>query len=126
MQLPDLQHQAILLVEDEPVIAMDLVEAFERAGAATAVTSELQQALVLVEDESLSAAVLDHVMSDGDTSPLCKRMEERGLPFVMYSGFGKMHGACARGAQVSKPEDPEVIVAKVAELLRKERPGAAV
>ncbi len=127
MQLPELQHKAILIVEDEPVIAMDLAEAFERAGAATAVTSELQQALVLVEDESLSAAVLDHVLSDGDTSPLCKRMEERGLPFVMYSGFGKMHGACAQGAQVSKPEDPEVIVAKVAELLRKERlPGAAV
>jgi DNA-binding response OmpR family regulator len=114
---PTLQHRAILIVEDEPMIAMDVAQAFERAGAATAVTSTLHNALILVEDEKLSAAVLDHILPDGESSPLCKRLEERGLPFVVYSGIGDMHGPCALGKQVTKPENPSVLVSMVAKLL---------
>ena len=114
---PTLQDRAILIVEDEPMIAMDVAQAFERAGAATAVTSTLQNALILVEDEKLSAAVLDHILPDGESSPLCKRLEERGLPFVVYSGIGDMHGPCALGKQVTKPENPSVLVSMVAKLL---------
>ena len=114
---PTFQHRAILIVEDEPMIAMDVAQAFERAGATTSVTSTLHNALILVEDEKLSAAVLDHILSDGESSPLCKRLEERGLPFVVYSGIGDMHGPCALGKQVTKPEKPSVLVSKVAKLL---------
>ena len=114
---PTLQDRAILIVEDEPMIAMDLAQAFERAGAGIAVTSSLRHALILVEDQNLSAAVLDHVLSDGDSSPLCRRLEERGLPFVVYSGLGKLDGPCALGAQVAKPEKPAVLVSMVAELI---------
>ena len=92
MQPTGLEDCAILIVEDEPMIAMDLAQAFERAGAGIAVTSSLRHALILVEDQNLSAAVLDHVLSDGDSSPLCRRLEERGLPFVVYSGLGKLGG----------------------------------
>jgi Zn-dependent M16 (insulinase) family peptidase len=70
-----------------------------------------------VEDERLSAAVLDHKLSDGESSPLCKRLEERGLPFVVYSGVGKLNGPCALGTQVTKPEKPSVLVSLVAKLL---------
>lgn len=118
MTCPELQDKAVLLVEDEPIIAMDLAQAFERAGAATTVAATLRHALILVEDENLSAAVVDHVLPDGETSPLCKRLEDRSVPFVVYSGVDKVHGACARGAQVRKPQEPIVIVEKVAQLLR--------
>ncbi len=118
MQIRELQDRAILIVEDEPIISIDLAQAFERAGAQTTIAATLQHALMLVEDENLSAAVVDHVLSDGDTSPLCERLDERAVPFVVYSGVGKVHGTCAKGAQVSKPETPDVIVAKVAQLLR--------
>ncbi len=118
MQNLELQDRAILIVEDEPIISIDLARAFESAGAITAIAATLQHALVIAEDENLSAAVIDHVLSDGDTSPLCERLDERAVPFVVYSGVGKVHGTCAKGAQVSKPEKPDVIVAKVAQLLR--------
>ena len=114
---PTLQDRAILIVEDEPMIAMDVAQAFERAGAITSVTSTLHNALILVEDEKLSAAVLDHMLSDGESSPLCKRLEERGLPFVVYSGVGNMDGPCALGTQVTKPQKPSVLVSLVAKLL---------
>ncbi len=118
MQIGELQDRSILIVEDEPIISIDLAQAFERAGALTTIAATLQHALMLAEDESLSAAVVDHVLSDGDTSPLCERLDERAVPFVVYSGVGKVHGTCAKGGQVSKPETPDVIVAKVAQLLR--------
>jgi DNA-binding NtrC family response regulator len=118
MKRPELQDTAVLIVEDEPLIAMDLATAFERAGAVTTLTATLEQALLIVEDKTPSAAVIDHVLSDGDTSPLCKRLDERRVPFVVYTGMGTLDGACARGTQVSKPENPDAIVDKVAELLR--------
>jgi DNA-binding response OmpR family regulator len=95
---PTLQDRAILIVEDEPMIAMDVAQAFERAGATTSVTSTVHRALILVEDEKLSAAVLDHKLPDGESSPVCKRLEERGLPFVVYIGTGMGRALRSRSA----------------------------
>jgi hypothetical protein len=57
-----LQGRAILIVEDEPLIAMEIVRAFESAGVRVLKTGTLHHALVLLEDANagLSAAVLDH------------------------------------------------------------------
>ena len=112
-----LSGRSILIAEDEPLIALDIAEAFKDAGATTVVTSTLNRALVLVEHDGLSAAVLDHALADGDSSPLCRRLDERKLPFVVYSGLGNLHGACAQGVQVQKPENPKVLVAMVARLI---------
>ena len=78
-----LQGRSILIVEDEPLIAMEIVRAFESAGARVLKTSTLREALVVVEDDDLSAAVLDHGLSDGDSSKLCERLKELGIPFVL-------------------------------------------
>lgn len=117
MQSPTLRGRSILIVDDEPLIALDIAQAFEDAGAAIVVTSTLHHALVLVEHDGLSAAVLDHALHDGDSSPLCRRLDERGLPFVIYSGLSKLDGACAKGVQVAKPEDPTELVAIVGNLI---------
>ena len=114
---PTLHGRSILIVEDEPLIALDIAQAFEDAGAEIVVTSTLHHALVLVEHDGLSAAVLDHALHDGDSSPLCQRLDQRSLPFVIYSGLGKLHGACAKGVQVAKPEDPKALVVIIANLI---------
>lgn len=117
MESSTLCGRSILIAEHEPLIALDLAEAFKDAGARTVVTSTLHHALVLVEHDDLSAAVLDHALPDGDSSPLCQKLEERMVPFVVYSGLGNLHGACARGVQVKKPENPKALVAMVARLI---------
>ena len=45
-----LTGRSILIVEDEPLIALDIVQAFESAGARVVSTSTLRQALLLVEE----------------------------------------------------------------------------
>ena len=107
MESSSLSGRSILIAEDEPLIALDIAEAFKDAGATTVVTSTLHQALVLSEHDGLSGAVLDHALPDGDSSQLCQRLDERMLPFVVYSGLGNLHGACAKGAHIKKPEKPQ-------------------
>ena len=122
MQGPTLLGRSILVVEDEPLIALDITQSFEPTGAEMTTTNTLRHALLLVEHDGLSAAILDHALGDGDSSLLCKRLMERGIPFLIYSGFERLEGACKGAPHVSKPASPAVLVAAMEDLLR----GAAI
>lgn len=113
-----LQGRAILIVEDEPLIAMEIERAFESAGARVLKTSTLREALILVEDAGLSAAVLDHGLSDGDSSSLCERLRVLGIPFVLHSGYSAVEVPAETPMFVAKPQNPEVLVTAVKGLLR--------
>ena len=93
MERPTLQGRSILIVEDEPIIVMDLTQALEHTGAAVTSTNTLKHALLLVEHDGLSAAILDHALGDDNSTLLYKRLKERGIPFLIYSGFPKIEGA---------------------------------
>jgi DNA-binding response OmpR family regulator len=116
-----LSGRLILIVEDEPLIAMEIVQAFERAGARVVSISTLRQALLLVENDGPSAAVLDHALSDGDSSRLCERLRELDIPFVLHSGYSNIEGACRGALLVPKPASPQVLVTAVEGLLRSSR-----
>jgi DNA-binding response OmpR family regulator len=118
MPCPDLNGRSILIVEDEPLIALDIASAFEKSGAKVTTTGQLKHALTLVEHDGLSAAILDHALRDGDSDALCQRLKERGIPFVNYTGLSDLDGACGHGPSIPKPADPNLLVAKVAELLK--------
>ena len=106
----------ILVIEDEPLIALDIQQAFEDAGATVVVARTLAAALVEAEDTSISAAIVDHALGDGDSSEICERLKERNVPFVTYSGFA-LEGACAEAEHVNKPASPSVLVATVTGVL---------
>jgi DNA-binding response OmpR family regulator len=113
-----LAGRSILVVEDEPLIALDVAQALERAGALVLRTGLMGQALALAERDDLSAAVLDHAVGEEDSTPLCARLKERNIPFAMYTGRSRIKGACEDGAHILKPADPIVIVRTVAGLLQ--------
>jgi len=117
MEQPPLHGRSILIVEDEPLIALDIAQAFEDVGAETVISYTLSEALVCVEIDRLAAAVIDHALHDEESGPVCQRLNERKLPFVVYSGLNKLHGACAVGVQVIKPEDPRALVSIIGQML---------
>lgn len=117
MEHPRLQGCSILVVEDEPLIAADISHALKRAGADVTMTGTLRHALLLVEKDGLAAAVLDHALGNEDASTLCVRLKERSIPFLTYSGYEQLEGACRDGVHVSKPADTGLLVAKVQALL---------
>lgn len=105
----------ILIVEDEPIVALDIVSAFEEAGASVSVATTLTEATSIVEQGGLSAAVLDFGQ---DSNELCTRLRERGSPFVLYSGYGIFGDTCVGGVVIPKPAAPAALVEAISGLLR--------
>jgi CheY-like chemotaxis protein len=103
MARPSLEGRSILIVEDEPFIVLDITQQFEVTGAALTTTNTLKHALILVEHDGLCGAILDHALPDGDSSQLCARLKERGIPFMIYSGFKTVGGACAGAGHIETP-----------------------
>jgi DNA-binding response OmpR family regulator len=117
MNRATLDGRSILIVEDEPLIVMDITQAFEGSGAALTTTNTLRHALILVEHDGLSGAILDHSLGDGNSSILCARLTERGIPFLIYSGHAKVEGPCAGALHVNKPAAPGQLVAAMESLI---------
>ncbi len=112
-----LTGRLILIAEDEPLIALEIAQAFEAEGARVIATRNLTGALAGVEDPDLSAAILDHALSDGDSTMICARMKERNIPFVTYSGYDQLGDRYRKGVHVKKPQSMSVLVAAVKHLL---------
>jgi len=113
-----LRGRSILIVEDEPLIVMDITQALEDSGAELTTTNTLRHALLLVEHDGLSAAILDHALGDGDSSLLCARLKKRGIPFVIYSGYERVEGACKGAPHIAKPASQQELLAAVENLIR--------
>lgn len=103
MPRPHLKGSSILIVEDEPLIVLDITTAFADTGAHMTATNTLEHAMVLIEHDGLSAAILDHALLDGDSTSLCTRLTERRIPFLMYSGFATLDGPCKGAPHLVKP-----------------------
>jgi len=118
MQGTSLAGRSILIVEDEPIIALDIVTAFTNAGAVVFAARSLADAIRFVEHDGLSAAILDFGLGDDDASALCLRLEERRIPFILHSGYSRHGPACCSGIVIPKPASPATMIQTVVELLR--------
>lgn len=98
---------------------MDLTLALEHTGASVTSTNTLKHALLLVEHDGLSAAILDHALGDDNSSLLYKRLNERGIPFMIYSGYPNIEGATHGALHIQKPASYEVLLAATEELIRR-------
>jgi CheY-like chemotaxis protein len=117
MEHPALRGRSILVVENEIFIAMDIVQALESAGAHATMTTTVRHALILVEHDGLSAAIMDHALSDGDSTALCERLKARGIPYVSYSGYAPVRGASEDAPHINKPESMDVLMSAMEKLL---------
>ncbi len=124
MQCPSLEGCAILVVEDQPRIALDITQELEAAGAAVTTTTTLKHALILVEYDGLCTAILDHALGDGDSSLLCSRLTERGIPFLIYSGRATVAGACQSALHVAKPAAQGALASALQVLIRDDKPSS--
>ena len=114
----------LLIVEDEPLVALDIADVFKTAGAKVIIARTLQDAMHQAEMENLTAAVIDHALHDGSTtSEVCAKLKERDIPFIVHSGFSKLEGACADGELVHKPASPAMLLATLQGVLADQRRG---
>jgi CheY-like chemotaxis protein len=100
----------ILVAEDQSLVALDIADSLTKAGATVLSAATLREGLRLAEHPHLSAAILDFGLRDGDTGVLCARLTERGIPFVVYTGYDQLHEACRAGELVRKPALPGTLL----------------
>jgi DNA-binding response OmpR family regulator len=78
----------ILIVEDEPLIAMmleDFLDMLEREVAGTA--DNVAAALAVIDAHEIDAAILDVNLRAGEQSwPIADRLAGKGIPFILATG----------------------------------------
>ena len=82
--------QRILIVEDEALVGMALEDALEFLGIGVAgVAGTVDEALAHVEQDQFDGAILDVQLHGKSVLPVADSLEQRGIPFVFATGYGK-------------------------------------
>lgn len=107
----------VLLVEDEPLILMDLDYAVQDRGLQSACASDVREALELLDREGgVAAAVLDITLQNGESClPIAQELERRAIPYVLHSGEMKQPDQDVdrlSGERIAKPAAAAEVVAR--------------
>jgi two-component SAPR family response regulator len=89
MTMGDVTGCRVLVVEDETLIAVlieDILGAMECKIVGP--TGKLETAVQLARDEAFDIAILDVTIRGGKVYPVAEQLIERGIPFVLASGYG--------------------------------------
>jgi CheY-like chemotaxis protein len=101
--------RSILIVEDEPLIAMMLEDFLESLGHSVAATCDtVGDALTEVERGGFDLAILDVNLKGENVWPVASQLRERGLPFIIASG-GHVDPPPAEFASVPLIEKPYTV-----------------
>ena len=110
----------ILVVENEPVIALSIADCLQDAGALVLSASNTNDALPIVENSHISAAVLDLDLGGGDSTIVCRRLSDRSIPFLFYSGYDDafVSDKWPNAIVVGKPASEQVLIMTLFALIR--------
>lgn len=82
----------ILVVEDEFLIALDIVSALEQAGLTViGPAGTVGEALAAIEREIVEGVLLDAHLAGEPAGRIADELAARAIPFAFVSGYGKEH-----------------------------------
>lgn len=116
-----LAEKKLLVVEDDSLIALDMIACLEEAGAEMAgPVGTVREALQVIESGSFDGAPLDGNLRDKKVDDIAIALTRRNIPFLFVSGYGRERLPSAfRSAQVvSKPFTSTDLVEAAARLVR--------
>lgn len=112
-----LDGKRILIVEDEPLLALDLKMTLESQRADVIAAASLSQALQLVGGGQLDACVADLELWGADAKPLIDKLKQSRIPFLTYSGRAEPPTGRVI-AHVRKPKAADAVVDELSKLFR--------
>lgn len=122
-QLPHGCIPAVMIVEDEAIIAFSLEDSFQDEGyEVVGPFSSCADALSSVATRLPSLAILDATLSDGSCIELARELRRRGVPFLVYSGHGEFedHSSELDGITwIEKPASPDKVLRAAGALIGK-------
>ncbi len=85
-----LAGKRILVVEDEPLVALDMISSLERANAQVAGPAcTVKQALEIIASTLLDGALLDGNLHGLPVDSIATALTRRNIPFVFVTGYGR-------------------------------------
>ena len=103
-------HCSVLVVEDEPLVAMLLVDFLEELGCTVAAqASSVAEGLERLNDTAFDLAILDVNLRGQPIWPVANALQEQGRPFVLASGYdgSQAQQRYTHAAILSKPYNLE-------------------
>jgi CheY-like chemotaxis protein len=83
---PALAGRRVLVVEDDPVVAIEYLFQLKDLGAAREFKSSNREALLYLARNEIDAAIVDYYLRDGGCTPLLECLTARQIPFIVVSG----------------------------------------
>jgi len=115
--------RSVLIVEDEPLIALELHDELHTAGASILAATNIKEAIELIGYAQICAAIVDVKLGGHDCSSICAALAKRSIPFMFYTGYSSAAplSAWPHAPAVSKPAKSGTMVETIVRLL----PGAS-
>jgi CheY-like chemotaxis protein len=109
----------VLVVEDEPVVAMCLEDILEGLGCVTVgPASRLAEGLTLAQAGGLDAAILDINLGGERSTAIAQTLRDDQVPFVFASGYGNPPDGFAEAMPIlEKPYREADVIAALVRLL---------
>ncbi|MFO1127739.1 MAG: PAS domain S-box protein [Rhodospirillales bacterium] len=117
----------ILIVEDEPLIAMDLHRIVSQTGLdVSGPVGTLDRALDLAEDQTLTGAIVDVNLGPEASYPVADRLRRSGIPIIFITGYAAetLPGRFAGETVLQKPVEPPVLLAALRRALSRGAQGS--
>ncbi|MFC4256621.1 response regulator [Altererythrobacter xixiisoli] len=123
-----LSGQSILVVEDEPLLAMELTGIIEDGGGSiAAIASDTNSAMRCIDRTDIAAALLDGNLHGEPVGPVADALRDRGIPFIFVSGYGRenLPAGHDQAPLVGKPFDARQVLNSLANVLEGAEPESA-
>ncbi|MFZ1105960.1 MAG: response regulator [Hyphomicrobiaceae bacterium] len=115
-----LDNVRVLLVEDEPLVAVGVAHQLAGAGAhVIGPCSTAGRAMAALDEHEIDVAVVDYVLADDNSQGLQATLEHKGIPFIIVTGYPRvLVRRDMRQRVLSKPISAEVLASTVKSLSR--------
>ena len=111
----------LLLVEDEFLIALDLMERLRKLGfMVLGPARTVQEALDRIAEHSLDAVVLDLNLKGELSIPVAEELTRRGVPYLVLTAYAPTPSEApviANARRLSKPVDDSILGRTLREML---------
>jgi DNA-binding response OmpR family regulator len=109
--------QRVLLIEDEPMIALDLAVTLEGQGAVVlGPAASVGEAMALLGESPVDAVVLDLLLGPELSWPIVKVLTQRAIPFLVMTAMDAAVPVQVGAPRLAKPVDPEELIAQLVQL----------
>jgi two-component SAPR family response regulator len=111
----ELADITVLVAEDEPLVAVGVVNQLTEAGATVVgPCSTSGRAIAALSENDIDVAIIDFVLADDNTEGLQAALEDKRIPYIVVTGYPRVLVRRDRHQPVlSKPVSREALTSTV-------------